>query len=208
MIQWILKKQDEYSKTKPEIKEHSYLPLSTLPYLGRNYTIELRHLHSYTNYTDDSNSYSHFSYDYEKVELNNDKLLFYLKYTDYYQNMNDEFIQNKIKQLYQKWLYEQAPAIFEEKINDFGKLIEVDPPLLQIKILKNRWGSLTKNKKIVLNINLLKTSEEIIDYIIMHEMIHLKIQGHQHTFWALVHKYIPDYQERINWLNINGKILL
>ena len=51
-IQWILKKQDEYRKTTPEIKELSYLPSSTLPYLGNNYTIELRNIHTDT----DSNS--------------------------------------------------------------------------------------------------------------------------------------------------------
>ncbi len=44
--------------------------------------------------------------------------------------------------------------------------------------------------------------------IIIHEMTHLKIEGHSHNFWNLFHKYIPDYAERINWLKINGKILI
>src|SRR5215208_6691050 len=48
-IQWILKKQDEYRKSKPEINEHSYLPSSTLPYFGNNYIIELRNLHTDIN---------------------------------------------------------------------------------------------------------------------------------------------------------------
>ena len=87
-------------------------------------------------------------------------------------------------------------------------MIEVDPKDWQIKKLKNRWGSVTKNKKIVLNVNLIKTPEKIIDYIIVHELCHLKIEGHSHNFWNLLHKYIPDYIERINWLKINGKILI
>ena len=73
--------------------------------------------------------------------------------------------------------------------------------------MKNRWGSLTKNKKIVLNINLLKTPEEIIDYIIIHELCHLKIQGHSHNFWNFLHKFVPDYQNRIDWLQRNSESL-
>ncbi|HEX2405863.1 MAG TPA: SprT family zinc-dependent metalloprotease [Nitrososphaeraceae archaeon] len=205
-IQWILKKQDEYQKAKPEIKELSYLPSSTLPYLGNNYTIELRNIHSYTN-TDSNRNSSSFN-DNEKVELYDNKLLFYLNDAESYQNTNGEFIKNKIKQLYEKWLYEQAQTIFEEKIKEFSKLIEVNPPTSQVKKLKNRWGSLTKNKKKVLNINLLITSEKIIDYIIVHELCHMRREDHSHDFWSLLHRYIPDYQERLNWLNINGKILL
>ena len=87
-------------------------------------------------------------------------------------------------------------------------MIEADPQDLQIKKLKNRWGSLTKNKKIVLNINLVKIPEKIIDYIIIHELCHLRRKGHAHDFWSLLHTYIPDYEERIDWLNINGNALL
>jgi predicted metal-dependent hydrolase len=202
-IQWILKKQDEYRKSKPEIKEHSYLPSSTLPYLGNNYTIEFRNLHTNTV----SNNKVNLN-DNEKIELNNNKLVFYLKDVEKYQNTNDETIKNKIKQLYESWLYEQAQIVFKEKINKFSKMIEVSPKDLQIKQLKNRWGSLTKNKKIVLNINLIKTSEKIIDYILIHELCHLKIQGHSHNFWNFLHKFVPDYNDRIDWLRINGKTLV
>jgi hypothetical protein len=203
-IQWVLKKQDEYRKTTPEINELSYLPSSTLPYLGNNYTIELRNLHTDT----DSNSNPFSLNDNEKAELNDNKLLFYLKDVENYQDTNDESIKNKIKELYENWLYEQAKIIFKEKINKFSKMIEVDPKDWQIKKLKYKWGSLTKNKKIVLNVNLIKTPEKIIDYIIVHELCHLKIEGHSHNFWKLLHNYIPDYIERINWLKINGKILI
>ena len=201
-IQWILKKQDEYRKTKPEIKELSYLPSSTLPYLGNNYTIELRNLHTDT----DSNTSS--LNDNEKAELNDNNLLFYLKDVENYQDTNDESIKNKIKELYENWLYEQAQIIFKEKINKFSKMIEVNPKDWQIKKLKNRWGSVTKNKKIILNVNLIKTPENIIDYIIIHELCHLKIEGHSHNFWNLLHKFVPDYNERIKWLELNSKNIL
>ena len=202
-IQWILKKQDEYRKSQPEIKEHSYLPSSILPYLGNNYTIELRKLHINTNNINNSS----FN-DNEKVELNDHKLIFYLQAVGNYQDINDETMKNKIKQLYERWLNEQAQIIFKEKINKFSEMVAVSPKDLQIKQLKNRWGSITKNKKIVLNINLIKTPEKIIDYIIIHELCHLKIKGHSHNFWSHLHKFIPDYNERIDWLDRNSRRLI
>ena len=201
-IQWILKKQDEYRKTKPEIKELSYLPSSTLLYLGNNYTIELMNIHTDT----DSNTFS--LNDNEKAELNDNKLLFYLKDVENYQYTNDEYIKNKIKELYENWLYEQAQIIFKDKINEFSEVVEVNPKDWQIKKLKNRWGSVTKSKKIILNVNMIKTPENIIDYIIIHELCHLKIEGHSHNFWNLLHKFVPDYNERIKWLELNSKNIL
>ena len=61
------------------------------------------------------------------------------------------------------------------------------------KNLKKRWGSLKKDGKIILNIHLIKTSEQIIDYIIIHELCHQIIEWHSHKFWSLLHKYVPDY---------------
>ena len=203
-IQWILKKQDEYRKTTPEIKELSYLPSSTLPYLGNSYTIELMNLHTDT----DSNSNTTSLNENEKAELNDNKLLFSLNDLEKYQDTNDVSIKNKIKELYENWLYEQAHIIFKEKINTFRKMIEVDPKDWQIKKLKNRWGSVTKNKKIILNVSLIKTPEKIIDYIIIHELCHLKIEGHSHNFWNLLHKFVPNYKERIKWLELNSKNIL
>jgi predicted metal-dependent hydrolase len=53
-----------------------------------------------------------------------------------------------------------------------------------------------------------QTPHEVIDYIILHEVCHLKVKGHSHHYWDLVYRYMPDHQEKINWLNINGKILI
>ncbi len=214
-IQWILKKQDEYSKTKREIKELSYLPSSTLPYLGYNYTIELRKLNT------DSNNFSTNNNNEGKVQVadNDNKLLFYLKdiieknkqnnNQSLCQNLDKKIIiKNKIKELYENWLYEQAQIIFKEKIDRFSKIIEVHPTDWQIKKLKNRWGSVTKTKKKVLNGNLIKTPENIVDYIIIHDLCHLKIEGHSHKFWSLLHKYVPDYLDKIDWLNTNSRRLV
>jgi predicted metal-dependent hydrolase len=77
-----------------------------------------------------------------------------------------------------------------------------------IKNLRNRWGSLTKNSIINLNVNLGKAPNDIIDYIILHELCHLKIKEHSHHYWSLVHMFMPDYQNKVDWLRANGDNLL
>jgi predicted metal-dependent hydrolase len=79
---------------------------------------------------------------------------------------------------------------------------------IAIKNLRNRWGSLTKNGVLNLNLNLVKAPEDVIDYVILHELCHLKIKEHSHHYWDLVRKFMPNYQDKIEWLNVNGSNLL
>jgi predicted metal-dependent hydrolase len=58
------------------------------------------------------------------------------------------------------------------------------------------------------NVNLLKAPADIIDYAVLHELCHFKIKQHSHRFWNLMHKFMPRYQEKINWLKVNGNSLI
>jgi len=49
---------------------------------------------------------------------------------------------------------------------------------------------------------------EIIDYIIIQELCHFKIEGHSYNFWNMIRRYNPNYHEQIEWLDINGRNLL
>jgi predicted metal-dependent hydrolase len=79
---------------------------------------------------------------------------------------------------------------------------------IAIKHLKNRWGSMTKEGSINLNVNLLKSPEDVIDYIILHELCHFKIEAHSHHYWNHVRRYMPNYQEKVEWLKISGNHLI
>jgi predicted metal-dependent hydrolase len=117
-------------------------------------------------------------------------------------------LNSTIKSLYEVWLYSQAKKIFRKKVKDFSKVLGVNPKKIVIKNLKNRWGSITQNETMNLNLNLVKAPEDVIDYIIVHELSHLKIKGHSHKFWTYIHKFVPDYEDKINWLVVNGRNLL
>lgn len=105
-------------------------------------------------------------------------------------------------------MYAQANKVFEKKIKEFSGLIEVRPQKIVLKSLKNRWGSTTKKETINLNYNLVKASEDVIDYIIIHELCHFHIKKHSHHYWNLLVEYVRDYKRKIEWLEVNGKYLI
>jgi len=61
---------------------------------------------------------------------------------------------------------------------------------VKIKNQKTRWGSCSDKKNINLNINLARVPEELMDYAIMHELVHTKIMNHSKTFWNMLGKYV------------------
>jgi len=86
--------------------------------------------------------------------------------------------------------------------------LDVIPKNFVVKNLKNRWGSVTQKDTINLSRNLMKAPNNIIDYIIIHELCHLKIHGHSHHFWSFLKQSVPDYQKKIDWLNRNSESLI
>jgi len=193
-ISWILKKQKEYEHSSQEILIPTFLPDSTLPFLGKNYNIKI---------VSDKERRNHQNY----VELIDNVLLFFVNTNDDF--MGKEELKNKIKNLYNKWLNQKAKDLFIIKINTYSKIIEVYPPKkIILKNLKNRWGSVTKKDTINLNRNLIKAPDDVIDYIIIHELCHLKIQGHSHHFWSFLKQFVPDYEKKIDWLDKNSARLI
>lgn len=69
---------------------------------------------------------------------------------------------------------------------------------------RRRWGSCSTKGTISLNWRLLMAPPEIIDYVIYHELIHLRERNHSQAFWNLLSKYVPDYRVKKKWLKENG----
>ena len=111
---------------------------------------------------------------------------------------------NRLKRLYENWLREKGKGFFEDRVKKHCKKLGVIVKRTAVKNLRNRWGSLTKSGVINLNLNLIKAPEDVIDYIVLHEICHLKIKEHSHHYWDLVHRFMPNYQNKIEWLKVNG----
>ena len=109
----------------------------------------------------------------------------------------------KLRKIYYDWLLIKYMPYIKKRIEYFSKILDVKPNGLQIKNLKSKWGSVTLSNVIHLNLHLLKTPRKMIDYVILHELVHLKIKGHRYEFWAYLGKFMPDYEKRKLWLNKN-----
>jgi predicted metal-dependent hydrolase len=81
-----------------------------------------------------------------------------------------------LQKLYENWLRENAQEIFEDKVKKYSKKLGVLTNQIVVKNHRNRWRSLTKNSVLNLNLNLIEAPENVIDYIILRELCHLKIK--------------------------------
>lgn len=198
-ISWILKKQKQIIETEKsvEIIKPDFSEKTTLPYLGRNYEIEIKVSDLVEKTTKEK----------EGLVLKNGQFLFTIHRSST-SSGNNENNNEKIKKMYEDWLKNQAETIFKTKVEFFEKIVNVHPKKIVVKRLKNRWGSISKNDMLNLNVNLVKAPLEVIDYIIIHELCHLIIKGHSYRFWSLLKKFVIDYQDKINWLAKNGLYLL
>lgn len=120
--------------------------------------------------------------------------------------LNDElFVQTKtsdadsVKRVVDKWYRGQAEKVFREYL-DKGLAIMSDhdllTPMLKIRNMKNRWGSCTRSGIITLNLRLIYLPEVCIEYIIMHELCHLRYLNHSRFFYGFLYSCMPDWKER------------
>jgi len=83
----------------------------------------------------------------------------------------------------------------------FAKLMSVTPAAIKINGAKTRWGSCSAKKNINFSWRLIMTGDDVIDYVVVHELAHLTEMNHSKRFWAIVEGVLPDYRERRARLN-------
>ena len=98
-------------------------------------------------------------------------------------------------------------SYIERRIERLASKIGVRPSKISIKLLKTRWGSATSAGAITINYKLLGAPKDVIDYVIVHELCHLKIRGHSSAYWNLVGIHMRDYDKKIEWLRKYGRFL-
>ncbi len=103
-----------------------------------------------------------------------------------------------------KYLVTKAKRVIPPKVEHFAKIIGVDYGTITIRMQKSRWGSCSAKGNLNFNCLLMKTPDEVIDYVVVHELCHRKEMNHSPRFWAEVEKILPDYKKRKSWLKANS----
>ena len=121
-------------------------------------------------------------------------------------NLTDqETIRNKLI----RWYKKQAESIFRDKAIFYSEQMKI--PINDTKIkareYKRRWGSCNHKRDLSFNWRLLMAPEDVIDYVVIHELAHIVEFNHSKEFWAIVEKQMPDWSQHQSWLADNGQSL-
>ena len=99
----------------------------------------------------------------------------------------------KIRDAVQAWLMGQAKRMFTERMNHYAPLLGVQWRKLALSSANTRWGSASANGSIRLNWRLVHFKMSMIDYVVAHELSHLRVMDHSPRFWDTVRTVVPDY---------------
>lgn len=112
-------------------------------------------------------------------------------------DINDEELKDRVLA---KWWKELAYISFDSLVDKWLMILNDNnfvKPEIGIRKMKSRWGSCNKTKgKITFNEYLLKAEVKAIEYVVLHELAHLKIKAHDKLFYTFIQKYMPDYKIR------------
>jgi len=176
-IRWMLKHLDHFEQHPPE-SEKKYVPGEIFKYLGEKY--------------------------YLKLEQGTSKVT--LKEKDLVLKVKDKGDIQIKKTVLDNWYRKEAVRILTPLFDQWMERLDymkLPQATLRFYKMKRRWGSCSAKGVITLNTELIKKNPELIDYVIIHEICHLKIPAHNKEFYNLVESVLPDWKERRRALN-NG----
>ena len=100
----------------------------------------------------------------------------------------------RLRQLLVSWLVEHARRQFEPLLRALAVQMAVVPARLQVRCQRSRWGSCSRRRTISLNVCLLFQRPEVLRYLIIHELAHLRYMNHSARFWGEVARYQPGWK--------------
>lgn len=112
---------------------------------------------------------------------------------------------SRIRRLIDTWYRDQALRTFRERKIECHRRMAAEglslPPMV-IRPMKSRWGSYSyRTGRMTLNLYLIKAPVACLDYVIIHELCHMKVRHHGPRFWRFVERYVPDHAELRKQLN-------
>lgn len=170
---WILDNLVKYVKGHPITEGKEPKSGNSIPYLGRYLKVVTRH-----------NPGTAVS-----VRLEKNRLLV------------DLDSQNGRLNLVLEWWYrQQAEKLIKKRVDELCPQLGITYGRLTVRGAKTRWGSCSQKGNINFNWKLMMAPEPVIDYVIVHELVHLKEMNHSKNFWKLVAEHCPQWRKHRKWL--------
>ncbi len=111
------------------------------------------------------------------------------------------------RNLFIKWYKEEAKERIIGRIDYYSKRLQLFPKGVKITSAKYRWGSCSRDDRLSFSWRMIMASFSIIDYILIHELVHIKEKNHSKRFWNYLESVHPDYKKHRLWLKENGSSL-
>ena len=114
-------------------------------------------------------------------------------------------ISHPLSDFRRSYYMESARKIFKRKTAAYARKMDVTYGRITIREQKTRWGSCTSEGNLNFNWRLIFAPEEVVDYIVVHELAHRKEMNHSRAFYDVVASVLPDYKVQEKWLKENGE---
>ncbi len=114
----------------------------------------------------------------------------------------------KARELFVKWYAGRAKEIIAERVDHYRRQLGFPPVEVRITGAQSRYGSCSADNRLSFSWRLIMAPYPVIDYVIMHELAHVKHKNHSKRFWGFVEEMDPDYRKHRQWLNENNHLLM
>lgn len=178
-LAWIKKTSQKFEKVREAHPEKQYSAGDQFCFLGEHFKLQFTQG--------------------ERVSLNVDRTKHEMMMT-----VPDLSIAPTIAKTYLRDFYSQVGRKYiSGRISAISGQMKLEPSAISFRSQKTRWGSCSSKGRVTFNWRLAIAPPAVIDYVIIHELAHLKHMDHSLKFWNLVEKYSPDHKKLKRWLNKN-----
>jgi predicted metal-dependent hydrolase len=109
--------------------------------------------------------------------------------------------------VFTRWYKEQAFMVISERVSAFTQQHGFVPKRIKITSARTRWGSCSADGTLNFTWRLMMAPLDVIDYVVVHELGHLRVKNHSTRFWKVVEGIMPEYRMQRKWLRENGETL-
>lgn len=174
---WIKQVLQKIKEAKQNQLPSQYLSGEKHKYLGKEYELEVKQGNS------------------NRVSLKEGKIILTV-ISNIFENSDEK------KKVMEKWYFENAQKVFVNAIQKWLEILDESIEKLSIKPMKSRWGSCNYVKRYInLNTELIKRTQFEIEYVVLHELTHLKYPNHGKGFYRYIENYMPNYKMAEKMLN-------
>jgi predicted metal-dependent hydrolase len=106
-----------------------------------------------------------------------------------------------------KWYKSQARLIISKRVEYLAAKHKFAYKKIWISSARTRWGSCSTTGTLSFTWRLVMAPPDILDYVVLHELVHIRIKNHSKSFWHRLGELLPGYKTKVHWLKQNGKFL-